>query len=125
MKRGHHRGRRPVRDFAGLQMKGGTIVMRSGAEIRTGAWMVRGTIVSLKPTAAAADLLVCVHLQSRRSCASSEAPGTLGFTLPSKTRTEPISATPATRRFQAKGKFWCGDTVVASSYCERRWTDAG
>jgi formylmethanofuran dehydrogenase subunit C len=40
-----------VRDFAGLQMKGGTIVMRSGAEIRTGAWMVRGTIVSLKPIA--------------------------------------------------------------------------
>src|ERR1700730_5252146 len=38
-----------VRDFAGLQMKGGTIVMRSGAELRTGAWMVRGTIVSLTP----------------------------------------------------------------------------
>jgi len=38
-----------VRDFAGLQMKGGTIVMRSGAELRTGAWMARGTIVSLKP----------------------------------------------------------------------------
>ena len=30
------------RDFAGLQMKGGTIVLRSGAEIRTGAWMIRG-----------------------------------------------------------------------------------
>lgn len=39
----------PVRDFAGLQMKGGTIFLLSGAEIRTGAWMVRGTIVSLKP----------------------------------------------------------------------------
>ena len=39
----------PVRDFAGLQMKGGTIVLMSGAEIRTGAWMMRGTIVSLKP----------------------------------------------------------------------------
>ena len=38
-----------VRDFAGLQMKGGTIVMRSGAELRTGAWMVRGTIISLTP----------------------------------------------------------------------------
>jgi len=38
-----------VRDFAGLQMKGGTIVLRSGAELRTGAWMVRGTIVSLTP----------------------------------------------------------------------------
>src|SRR5947209_17347048 len=39
----------PVRDFAGLQMKGGTIFLLSGAEIRTGAWMVRGTIVSLVP----------------------------------------------------------------------------
>jgi formylmethanofuran dehydrogenase subunit C len=38
-----------VRDFAGLQMKGGTIVLASGAELRTGAWMMRGTIVSLKP----------------------------------------------------------------------------
>ncbi len=39
----------PVRDFAGLQMKGGTIFLCAGAEIRTGAWMFRGTIVSLKP----------------------------------------------------------------------------
>jgi formylmethanofuran dehydrogenase subunit C len=38
-----------VRDFAGLQMKGGTICLLSGAEIRTGAWMIRGTIVSLVP----------------------------------------------------------------------------
>jgi len=30
-------------------MKGGTIVLLGGAEIRTCAWMVRGTIVSLKP----------------------------------------------------------------------------
>ncbi len=38
-----------VRDFAGLQMKGGTIVLMAGAEIRTGAWMIRGTIVALTP----------------------------------------------------------------------------
>jgi formylmethanofuran dehydrogenase subunit C len=38
-----------VRDFAGLQMKGGTIVLMDGAELRTGAWMVRGTIISLQP----------------------------------------------------------------------------
>jgi len=38
-----------VRDFCGLQMKGGTIVLCSGAEIRTGAWMIRGTVISLKP----------------------------------------------------------------------------
>jgi formylmethanofuran dehydrogenase subunit C len=39
----------PVRDFAGLQMKGGTVFLLGGAEIRTGAWMIRGTIVSLRP----------------------------------------------------------------------------
>jgi formylmethanofuran dehydrogenase subunit C len=38
-----------VRDFAGLQMKGGSIFLVGGAEIRTGAWMFRGTIVSLTP----------------------------------------------------------------------------
>ncbi len=37
------------RDFAGLQMKGGTIVLCAGAELRTGAWMIRGTIISLVP----------------------------------------------------------------------------
>ncbi len=46
MKRGIIAVRGPVRDFAGLQMKGGTLFLNSGAEIRTGAWMVRGTIVS-------------------------------------------------------------------------------
>jgi formylmethanofuran dehydrogenase subunit C len=49
MKRGIIAVRGLVRDFAGLQMKGGTIVLMSGAEIRTGAWMIRGTIISLKP----------------------------------------------------------------------------
>jgi formylmethanofuran dehydrogenase subunit C len=37
-----------VRDFAGLEMKGGTIIL-GGAELRTGAWMQRGTIISLGP----------------------------------------------------------------------------
>jgi formylmethanofuran dehydrogenase subunit C len=49
MKRGIIAVGGPVRDFAGLQMKGGTIFLCAGAEIRTGAWMFRGTIVSLKP----------------------------------------------------------------------------
>ena len=48
MKRGTIAVRGPVRDFAGLQMKGGTIFLMAGAEIRTGAWMIRGTIVSFK-----------------------------------------------------------------------------
>jgi formylmethanofuran dehydrogenase subunit C len=47
MKRGLIAVKGPVRDFAGLQMKGGTLILASGAELRTGAWMVRGTIVSL------------------------------------------------------------------------------
>jgi len=38
-----------TRDFAGLQMKGGTILLGRGAELRTGAWMFRGTIISLQP----------------------------------------------------------------------------
>lgn len=37
-----------VRDFAGLEMRGGTIIL-GGAELRTGASMMRGTIISLKP----------------------------------------------------------------------------
>jgi formylmethanofuran dehydrogenase subunit C len=49
MRRGLIAVRGPVRDFAGLQMKGGTIVLCQGAEIRTGAWMIRGTIISLAP----------------------------------------------------------------------------
>jgi formylmethanofuran dehydrogenase subunit C len=49
MKKGLIAVRGKVRDFAGLQMKGGTIVLMSGAELRTGAWMQRGTIVSLAP----------------------------------------------------------------------------
>lgn len=49
MRRGLIAIRGRVRDFAGLQMKGGTIVLLSGAEIRTGAWMIRGTIISLAP----------------------------------------------------------------------------
>ena len=75
-----------VRDFAGLQMKGGTIVMRSGAEIRTGAWMVRGTIVSLKPIAllptfsyASTYNPTFLRIYARHLAA-------LGFALPSENR---------------------------------------
>jgi formylmethanofuran dehydrogenase subunit C len=49
MRRGNIAVAGPVRDFAGLQMKGGTIFLFGGAELRTGAWMVRGTIVSRTP----------------------------------------------------------------------------
>src|SRR5262249_24467508 len=49
MKRGLIAVKGTVKDSAGLQMKGGTILLCGGAELRTGAWMIRGTIVSLKP----------------------------------------------------------------------------
>jgi len=49
MKRGIIAVRGPVRDFAGLQMKGGSLFLLGGAELRTGAWMARGTIICLKP----------------------------------------------------------------------------
>lgn len=51
MKRGLLAVKGPVRDFAGLQMKGGTLFLLGGAELRTGAWMIRGTIVCAKPIA--------------------------------------------------------------------------
>jgi formylmethanofuran dehydrogenase subunit C len=51
MRRGILAVKGAVRDFAGLQMKGGTLFLLGGAELRTGAWMVRGTIVCLKPIA--------------------------------------------------------------------------
>jgi formylmethanofuran dehydrogenase subunit C len=83
MKRGLVAVRGPVRDFAGLQMKGGTILLMGGAELRTGAWMQRGTIIAVKP----------VHLLPTFSFACTYAPSflgvyakhlkTLGFELPS------------------------------------------
>ncbi len=48
MKRGTIVVKGAVRDFAGLEMKGGTLIL-GGADLRTGAWMKRGTIVSLTP----------------------------------------------------------------------------
>lgn len=48
MKRGIIAIKGKARDFAGLQMKGGTLVL-GGAEIRAGAWMIRGTIIALSP----------------------------------------------------------------------------
>lgn len=48
MKRGTIVVKGSVKDFAGLEMKGGTLVL-GGAELRTGAWMSRGTIVCLTP----------------------------------------------------------------------------
>ena len=48
MKRGTISVKGGVKDFAGLEMKGGTLILGS-AELRTGAWMVRGTIIALTP----------------------------------------------------------------------------
>jgi formylmethanofuran dehydrogenase subunit C len=51
MRRGILAIKGPARDFAGLQMKGGTLFLLGGAELRTGAWMIRGTIVCGRPIA--------------------------------------------------------------------------
>jgi formylmethanofuran dehydrogenase subunit C len=48
MRRGMIAVKGSVKDFAGLEMRGGTLIA-GGAELRTGAWMTRGTIVSLTP----------------------------------------------------------------------------
>ena len=48
MKRGTIVIKGSAKDFTGLEMKGGTIIL-GGAELRTGAWMNRGTIISLAP----------------------------------------------------------------------------
>lgn len=48
MKRGTIVVKGMAKDFTGLEMKGGTIIL-GGAELRTGAWMNRGTIISLTP----------------------------------------------------------------------------
>ena len=44
-------------------MKGGTIVLGGGAELRTGAWMMRGTIISLKPLPLLPTFALCGDLQ--------------------------------------------------------------
>jgi formylmethanofuran dehydrogenase subunit C len=82
MKRGIIAIRGLVRDFAGLQMKGGTIVLGSGAELRTGAWMMRGTIISLRPipllptfSYAATYMPTFVRMYASHL-------GALGFTIP-------------------------------------------
>ena len=48
MKRGTIVVNGSAKDFTGLEMRGGTIIL-GGAELRTGAWMNRGTIISLAP----------------------------------------------------------------------------
>lgn len=86
MKRGIIAIRGLVRDFAGLQMKGGTIVLGSGAELRTGAWMVRGTIISLRPIqllptfSYAATYMPAFLLMYARHL------GALGFSIPHEER---------------------------------------
>src|SRR5678815_1690725 len=71
-----------VRDFAGLEMKGGTIVLLSGAELRTGAWMNRGTIVSLAPIALLPSFLYATTYNPTFLRLYAKHLGTLGITIP-------------------------------------------
>ncbi len=74
----------PVRNFAGLQMKGGTIIhLMSGAEIHLlSAWMVRRTIVASKPPHLRPQLAYACLSTSPRSCAVRESLQAMGFSIP-------------------------------------------
>ena len=76
----------PVRDFAGLEMKGGTIVLRSGAELRTGAWMNRGTIISLAPIPLLPSFLYATTYIPSFMGLYAKHLATLGITLPYDSR---------------------------------------
>lgn len=74
-----------VKDLTGMEMKGGTILV-GGADLRTGAWMTRGTIISLSPIALLPTFSLAssynptfVHLYARHL-------GRLGFALPHENR---------------------------------------
>lgn len=82
MKRGVIAVRGRVRDFAGLQMKGGTIVLMSGAELRAGAWMQRGTIVSLAPVRLLPTFAYSCSYCPAFLCVYSRQLQPLGFPLP-------------------------------------------
>ena len=88
----------PVRDFAGLQMKGGTIVLLGGAEIRTGAWMIRGTIVSLKPLQLLPTFAYACTYKPTFLRLYARHLGRSGCRSPCGSGRTPTSATPATRR---------------------------
>lgn len=82
MKRGIIAIRGPVRDFAGLQMKGGTLFLLGGAELRTGAWMIRGTIVSMVPVKLLPTFSFACTYQPTFLRLYSQQLRSLGFALP-------------------------------------------
>ena len=82
MKRGLIAVRGPVRDFAGLQMKGGTLFLMGGAEVRTGAWMIRGTIVCLKPVRLLPTFAPCCTYEPTFLRVYARHLGALGMELP-------------------------------------------
>jgi formylmethanofuran dehydrogenase subunit C len=88
------------RDFAGLQMKGGTIILCSGAEFRTGAWMIRGTIISLVPLKLLPTFpYACTYNPVFVNFYAGQLQKTLGLTIPYET---------------TAGSYerYCGDTSV-------------
>jgi formylmethanofuran dehydrogenase subunit C len=82
MRRGVIAVKGPVRDFAGLQMKGGTLFLLGGAELRTGAWMIRGTIVSGRPIALLPTFAYACTYQPAFLRLYTRYLHTLGFVLP-------------------------------------------
>ena len=96
----------PVRDFAGLQMKGGTLVMRQGRRAPDRRLDEPGHDHLAHPDSDPADLLVRRHLQPHVSAALRQAPRDPRISrCPTKTRMAPTSATRATPPCPARGKF--------------------
>ena len=110
MKRGIIAVRGPVRDFAGLQMKGGTIVLherRRDPHRRLDD--PRHDRVAEAP-AALADIPVRLRVRAQRSCGST--PNICNrWASPSRCRRGPITVTPETPRFRARAKSWCGSLL--------------
>lgn len=105
-----------VRDFAGLQMKGGTIVLCSGAEFRTGAWMIRGTIISLKPLKLLPTFpYVCTYNPVFVNFYARHLQKTLGLTIPYESTAGGYDATAEIRPFLAREKSSSGDRTAPDS----------
>jgi formylmethanofuran dehydrogenase subunit C len=63
-------------------MKGGTIFLLGGAEIRTGAWMFRGTIVSLAPIPLLSTFASCCTYHPPFLRVYARRLASLGFSVP-------------------------------------------
>ena len=94
-------------------MKGGTIVLAAAPRLRTGAWMMRGTIISLKPirllptfSAAAAYNPTFLRMYARHL-------GALGFSLPYEDQDGSYQRYTGDTAFRARGRSSSGTVAPA------------